>query len=159
MSRSSAPVAGLAAAVAPGLSSAEAALSGLSSAEAALRLRRDGPNTLPAAKPPSPVRELLAQLGHFFAIMLWIASALAVVAGMPALAVAIAAVVVVNGAFAFAQEYSADRAAQRLRDLLPVRVLVRRDGAPVEVEAAELVRGDLVLLRAGDRVCADLTLS
>ncbi|WP_373864232.1 cation-transporting P-type ATPase [Nocardia vulneris] len=105
-----------------------AARCGLSEAEAATRLHRDGPNTLPAPPRPNPVLLLLTQLTHFFALMLWAAAGLALLAGMPALAVAIAVVVVLNGGFAFAQEYRADRAAERLRDLLPVRARVRRDG-------------------------------
>ncbi|MBB4966929.1 cation-translocating P-type ATPase [Saccharothrix violaceirubra] len=128
---------------------------GLTSAEAARRLRENGPNLLPAAGGTHPVVLLLKQFGHFFAILLWVAAALASVAGMPALSVAIALVVVLNGVFAFAQEYRADRAAQRLRDLMPTRATVRRDGEPRVVDAADLVVGDEVLLQGGDRVCAD----
>jgi magnesium-transporting ATPase (P-type) len=93
---------------------------------------------------------------HFFAILLWMAGGLAFVARMPALGVAIFVVVVINGLFAFAQEYRAERAAERLRDLLPRRATVLRDGRPVEVEASELVVGDIVLLSSGDRISADL---
>lgn len=110
---------------------------------------------LPAARRRHPLLLLAGQLMHFFAVMLWVAAGLAM-AGMPA--VAIVVVVVLNGVFSFAQEYRADRAAGRLRDLLPVRATVRRDGRAVVVEAAELEVGDLVLLEAGDRVCADLRL-
>ncbi|HEX8972525.1 cation-transporting P-type ATPase [Oryzihumus sp.] len=131
---------------------------GLTHVEAAARLARDGPNTLPPPRRPHPLALLAAQMGHFFALMLWVAAALAFVAGMPALGVAIGVVVVVNGAFSFAQEYRADRATERLRDLMPVHATVRRDGMPVVVPAAELVVGDVVLLDAGDRVCADLEL-
>jgi calcium-translocating P-type ATPase len=131
---------------------------GLTAGEVRRRLAADGQNTLPTPRPPSPVLELFRQLTHFFAVMLWVAAALAVVAGMPQLGVAIAIVVVINGGFAFAQEYRADRAGQRLRELLPIRVSVIRDGARQEVPATELVRGDLVLLTAGDRISADLAL-
>ena len=132
--------------------------SGLTTAEAALVLRRDGPNTLPAPHQRNPVFVLVGQMVHFFALMLWAAAGLALLAGMPALAIAIGVVVVLNGAFSFAQEYRADRAAERLRDLLPVRATVRRDGSAVVINAGELVAGDLVLFEAGDRVCADATL-
>ncbi|MHA6794278.1 cation-translocating P-type ATPase [Pseudonocardia bannensis] len=131
---------------------------GLSSEEARERLAADGPNTLPVSRPPSPLLLLLRQLTHFFALMLWAAAGLAVFAGMPQLGVAIVVVVVVNGLFAFAQEYRADRAGQRLRELLPVRAAVRRDGRRQVVPATELVRGDVVLLDAGDRISADLHL-
>jgi calcium-translocating P-type ATPase len=95
-------------------------------------------------------------LVHFFAILLWVAGTLAFVAGMPQLGVAIFIVVVINGLFAFAQEYRAEHAAERLRDLLPRRATVLRDGRTVEVDASELVVGDVVLLSSGDRISADL---
>ncbi|WP_256667949.1 cation-transporting P-type ATPase [Nocardia cyriacigeorgica] len=55
---------------------------GLSKAEAAERHRRQGPNALPPPPRPNLVVLLLAQLTHFFAVMLWIAAGLALVAGM-----------------------------------------------------------------------------
>ncbi len=125
-------------------------------AEAGARLRRDGPNALPVPRGPSAWRQLLGQLVHFFALMLWAAGALAFVARLPELGVAIFAVVVVNAVFAFVQEYRAERAAERLRDLLPRRATVIRDGHQVDLDAALLVEGDLVVLRAGDRISADL---
>ena len=93
---------------------------------------------------------------HFFAIMLWAAGLLAIVAGMPQLGIAIFVVVILNGIFAFAQEYRAERAADRLRDLVPRRATALRDDLPAEIDAGELVPGDVVLLKAGDRVSADL---
>ncbi|NUT91553.1 MAG: cation-transporting P-type ATPase [Saccharothrix sp.] len=131
---------------------------GLTAGEAAERLRADGPNTLPRERGRHPLVVLLLQFVHFFALMLWVASGLALVAGMPELSVAIVLVVLLNGGFSFAQEYRADRAAQRLLDLMPSRATVRRDGVPVVVDAADLVVGDEVLLQGGDRVCADAEL-
>jgi len=93
---------------------------------------------------------------HFFALMLWVAGGLAFVAGLPQLGVAIFLVILINGIFAFVQEQRAEAAGQRLSELLPVRVVVRRDGSPVEIDASELVVGDIVVLTAGDRVAADL---
>ena len=54
------------------------------------------------------------------------------------------------------QEYRADRAAEALRDLVPHRVTVVRDGLRQQIDAVDLVVGDLVLLEAGDRLAADL---
>jgi magnesium-transporting ATPase (P-type) len=132
---------------------------GLTSAEAAERRRRDGPNELPAAATVSAWRAYVAQLVHFFALMLWIAGALAFVAGMPALGLAIFVVVVVNATFAFVQEHRAEHAAARLRDLLPRRATVVRDGRRLEIDAADLVDGDLVVVTAGDRISADMTVT
>jgi calcium-translocating P-type ATPase len=93
---------------------------------------------------------------HFFAILLWFASGLAWLAGMPQLAAAIIVVVVVNGLFAFAQEYRAERAAERLTHLLPRTATVIRDGRRSTIAAEDLVPGDLVWLSTGDHVSADL---
>jgi magnesium-transporting ATPase (P-type) len=132
---------------------------GLSAEVAADRLARLGPNVLPKAPGPRVWRRLLDQMTHFFALLLWVASGLAIVAGMPQLGVAIVIVVLINGLFAFAQEYRADRAAERLGDLMPARAVVRRDGHLADIDARDLVVGDVVLLSAGDRVSADLTVA
>jgi calcium-translocating P-type ATPase len=130
---------------------------GLGAAEVARR-RPPGGNRLPVERPPSPVRLLVAQMVHFFALLLWGACVLAFVGGMPQLAIAIAVVVVLNGVFAFVQEYRADKAAEALRDLVPHKVTVVRDGLRQDVDAVDLVVGDLVLQGAGDRIAADLVL-
>jgi calcium-translocating P-type ATPase len=130
-------------------------VTGLTAAEAAARLARDGPNALAPPARRSALQQFVGELVHFFALMLWAAAVLALLAGMPALGVAIAAVVVVNAVFAFVQEHRADRAAERLQGMLPVRVTVRRDGTPLRVQAEQVVRGDLLLLEEGDRVPAD----
>jgi magnesium-transporting ATPase (P-type) len=132
---------------------------GLTSSEATARLRRDGPNELPPPRRPHPAWQLLAQMTHLFAAMLWFAAVLAVLAGMPQLAAAIVVVVLVNGAFAFLQEFRADRAASRLRELVPARAQVRRDGLLRSVAVRDVVVGDVVLMGAGERVCADLLLA
>ncbi|GHG51858.1 ATPase [Sinomonas cellulolyticus] len=115
-----------------------------------------GANSLPREKGRPWWLRLAAELGHFFALMLWAAAVLAFIAGMAELGWAIVAVVVVNGLFAFFQEARAERASAKLRELLPANVQVRRSGRTTVVDAAELVPGDVVLLTAGDRVPADL---
>jgi magnesium-transporting ATPase (P-type) len=128
---------------------------GLATTEARRRLDADGPNRLPDPAPHPWWRALLAQVVHFFALMLWAAAALAWIGGLPVLAGAIAAVVVINGGFSFVQEFRAERMATQLRALLPRRATVRRDGMVHEIDAVDLVVGDLVLLAAGDRISAD----
>ncbi|KAA0235342.1 MAG: putative cation-transporting ATPase F [Acidimicrobiales bacterium] len=131
---------------------------GLSSAEAAARLAAGGANVLPTPRRTPVWRRFVAELVHFFALLFWVAGALAVIAGLPQLGIAVFVVVVLNGVFAFIQEQRAEHAAERLRDLLPRRATVVRDGVAVEVAADELVVGDLVVLAEGDRVSADLRL-
>lgn len=130
---------------------------GLTALAAADILRRDGPNRMPSVRQTPMWRQFAAQLFHFFALMLWVAGALSIVAGMPQLGVAIFVVIVVNGTFAFVQEFRAEHAAEKLNELLPEHTTVQRDGANVDIPATELVVGDLVLLHAGDRVSADMT--
>ena len=129
---------------------------GLSAAQVRAARERYGPNVIPPPRRPPAVMLLVRQAVHFFAVMLWVAAGLALVAGLPELAVAIVVVVVVNAVFSFAQEYRADRAAERLRDLMPRSATVRRDGHRLVVPAVDLVPGDVVLLEPGDRVSADL---
>jgi len=128
---------------------------GLSPGEAARRLAADGPNRLPPAPTVRWWVALSGQFVHFFALMLWVAAVLALVAGLVEIAVAIVAVVVANSTFAFVQEQRSERAAERLMGLLPQRATVRRQGPPTTLDAAEVVVGDVVVLEAGDRVTAD----
>jgi magnesium-transporting ATPase (P-type) len=137
---------------------AAGAPAGLTSIEAAELLRVHGPNTVPGRRRQPAWRRLVGEMSHFFAAMLWVAAVLAVVAGLAQLGVAIVVVIVVNGLFAFVQEERAEHAAERLRDLLPTGVRVRRDGSATTVDSREVVPGDVVLLDAGDRVPADLSL-
>jgi magnesium-transporting ATPase (P-type) len=132
---------------------------GLSTAEAAARLARDGPNQLPPPHRPSALRRFGGQLVHFFAVMLWVAGGLAFMAGLPELGVAIFAVIVLNGVFSFIQESRADHAAERLRSLLPQRVTVRREGRDREIDAGDVVVGDVLVLDSGDRIPADATIT
>ncbi|MFN8188355.1 MAG: cation-transporting P-type ATPase [Gaiellales bacterium] len=133
--------------------------SGLSAEEAARLLAEHGPNVLAEAPRPSQVRRFLAQLVNVFALLLWVGAALAWLGDLPQLSAAIVAVVLVNATFAYVQEFRAERATDALRRLLPQSTRVRRDGQTVEIPADQLVPGDLLLLRAGDRISADAELS
>jgi magnesium-transporting ATPase (P-type) len=131
--------------------------SGLTSTQVEQSRDRYGANVMPEPPRPHPLRMLAAQLTHLLAVLLWVAAALALVAGMPAISLAIVVIILLNGGFAFWQEFRADRSAQQLRALLPVRARVVRDGRQTTVDVADLVVGDHVLLEAGDRVGADMT--
>jgi calcium-translocating P-type ATPase len=101
---------------------------------------------------------MVSQLTHFFAVLLWVAAALALVARLPLLAVAIVVIVIVNAVFAFVQEYKAGQAAEKLQSLLPRQATVIRDGRRQFIEAERLVPGDLLVLEPGDRISADVRL-
>ena len=77
-------------------------LVGLTATDAERRLREDGPNRLPTPARAPAWRQLAAEMVHFFALLFWVAGALAFVAGMPQLGLAVFVVVLLNGTFAFA---------------------------------------------------------
>lgn len=128
---------------------------GLDQDEAERRRARDGPNELLLHRRTPALVRAVRQLTHFFAVMLWVAGALAFAADLPELGVAIFVVIIVNGAFSFVEEARADRATEALTRMIPQRVWVRRGGQLAQVDARDVVTGDVVLLVAGDRVAAD----
>ena len=131
---------------------------GLSEREAARRLLAYGPNELRRGRGREWPRQVLNQLIHPLALLLWVAAGLALVAGTPVLCAAIVAVILLNAAFAFAQERQAGRAVEALQRYLPQQATVVRDGHVGVVDAAALVPGDVVIVSEGDRVSADARL-
>ncbi len=131
---------------------------GLSDREAARRLLAYGPNELSSRAKSQWPAELLRQVTHPLALVLAVAGVLAWASGTPSLAVAIAAVIVLNAAFAFFQEVQAERAVEALAAFLPARAHVWRDGRVQEVPAATLVPGDVLVVQEGESICADARL-
>jgi magnesium-transporting ATPase (P-type) len=131
---------------------------GLTETVAAARLRRYGPNRIEEVRGPSLLRRLMAQFVNLFALLLWAGSGLAIVAGLPQMAAAIVAVIVLNGVFGFLQEYRAEREVAELKRLLPQQAVAVRGGTERRIAVEELVPGDLVILAEGDRVSADARL-
>ena len=138
---------------------------GLTSAEAQHRLQEFGPNQVERVRGEPLWLQFLKEFTHFFAVILWVAAALAFYAdwnepgqGMGALGGAIVGVIVVNSIFSFVQVYRAERALSALEKLLPHQVRVLRNGAFELRPAAELVPGDVIALEAGDISPADCRL-
>ena len=133
---------------------------GLTREEAAARLVRYGPNVLRQAYRIPWYVKLIRNLFSFFAVLLWIAALLCFIPGvdLPQLGLAILTVVLVNGLFAFLQEYKSDRALEMLQQLIAQRCRVIRDGKLSEIEARDLVPGDVIVLEEGDFVPADARL-
>lgn len=128
---------------------------GLSKDEALRRLQRDGPNLI-KERPSTPAwRKFLSNFFHFFAILLWIGGILAFVGKTPELGYACFAVIVINAIFTFWQEYKAERAVESLKKILPRKARVIRDGAEIEIDADQLVVGDVMVLEAGNSISAD----
>jgi calcium-translocating P-type ATPase len=131
---------------------------GLTGREAERRLVAYGPNELRRRGGRRWPRQLASQFTHPLALLLWLAAALALVAGTPVVAAAILAVIVLNAVFSFAQERQAERAIEALRGYLPQQATVVRDGRRHTIDAAGIVPGDVLVLAEGDRISADARL-
>ncbi|MTV25378.1 cation-transporting P-type ATPase [Nitriliruptoraceae bacterium ZYF776] len=129
--------------------------SGLTGSEVETRAAQAGPNRLEAEAQPHLVRAFVGNVTHLMALLLWVGGGLAFAAGLPQLGVAVWVVNLVNGAFSTWQEHRAERAVEALRGLMPARARIRRDGVDVEIDAVEVVPGDVLVLAEGDRVPAD----
>jgi Ca2+-transporting ATPase len=128
---------------------------GLSTQEAEKRLAEYGENQVTRTSQRTALDIFVAQ---FDSVLIWVlvaAAILSVWAGHAIDAVLIAVIVVANGLFGFVQDYQAEESLESLRELTAPTATVRRDGETVEVDATELVPGDLVELSGGDVVPAD----
>jgi P-type Ca2+ transporter type 2C len=128
---------------------------GLTADEVRARLARHGPNALRAAPPVSAWRILLAQLRGVVVWLLIVAAGVAVVMGDRAEAIAIAVVLVLNAALGFVMELRANRAMEALLSLEVPHAVVIREGRRREVDAREVVPGDVLALEAGAMIAAD----
>ena len=132
--------------------------SGLSALEAGRRLEQHGLNEIRRHRGPGHLAALSRQFTNPLALLLWVAAGLALLADLGPLAIAIVAVIVLNAVFAFAQELQAEHATEALREFLPPRARVRRNGHELEVDAREVVPGDVLIIAEGDRPPADTRL-
>jgi len=131
---------------------------GLSRREASERLRRDGPNELPAATRNGAYQLLWEVLREPMFLLLVACGAIYLALGDRNEALMLLGFVVVVIAMTYAQKRRSQAALEALRDMSSPRALVIRDGAPTRIPGNELVVGDLVLLAEGDRVPADVEL-
>jgi Ca2+-transporting ATPase len=128
---------------------------GLSAEQASRRLGQYGPNQTPQAKPPSPLRLFLAQFRSVLVYILLLAAAVSLALGDQFEAVAIGAIVVLNAALGFVQEFRSQRALEALRSMVAPEATVVRDGRAGRVSVRDIVPGDILVLEGGDTVPAD----
>jgi Ca2+-transporting ATPase len=131
---------------------------GLSDDEAAARLRKFGPNELRRSRPRTHWRILWDQLASITVLILIVAAAISIILADAADAIAIVAIIVLNAAVGFTQEFRAERAMNALERLMTPVVRVRRGGHLREIPGRDVVSGDVVLLEIGNFVPADLRL-
>jgi magnesium-transporting ATPase (P-type) len=131
---------------------------GLSANEVRARLAQHGPNRLPGAPPRPWWRRLLAQFHNLLIYVLLAAAFITLWLGHTVDTAVIVGVVVINAIMGLVQEGKAQRALDAVRAMLASHATVLRQGLRLEVDAADLVPGDVVLLESGTRVPADLRL-
>jgi magnesium-transporting ATPase (P-type) len=140
------------------LETLQATRQGLTTAEAAARLERHGRNVLPPPKRRGPLKRFLLQFHNVLIYVLIVAAVITAAMGHWVDSLVILGVVVINAAIGFIQEGKAEAALEAIRGMLSPHAQVLRDGRRQEIDAADLVPGDIVYLVSGDRVPADLRL-
>ncbi|XP_044530933.1 sodium/potassium-transporting ATPase subunit alpha-2-like [Gracilinanus agilis] len=142
---------------------------GLTSKQAKEFLLRDGPNAL---TPPATIPEWVKfcrQLFGGFSILLWIGAVLCFLAyGIQSymetqnnkdnlfLGLVLTAVVIVTGCFSYFQEAKSSMIMESFKNLVPEQAIVIRDGKKLQINVSEVVLGDVVEIKGGDRIPADL---
>jgi Ca2+-transporting ATPase len=132
---------------------------GLSSSEAAQRLQIHGPNELTSVARESAWRTLADQFKNALIVILLFATVISGFLGHTLEAIVITVIVLFAVLLGFFQEYRASRALDALRQMAAPTARVRRDDEEMVIPARDLVPGDMVVLRAGDRVPADVRLT
>ena len=140
------------------LAALDAGTVGLTAAEAERRLAGFGPNELQAAARVSPWALLAAQFKNVLILILLAATAVSFFLGHALEATAITIIVLFAVLLGFVQEYRAEQAIESLRRMAAPTATAMRDGEETAVPAREIVPGDLIILRTGDRVPADARL-
>lgn len=129
---------------------------GLTAAEIEDRRNRHGANILKAHPPANPLRVLVKQFMSPVIYLLLGAAGFALLIGQTTEFIAILAVLVINAGIGFITELRAVRSMEALRQLATRSVVVRREGRIETIPAEQLVRGDIVIIDAGDVIAADM---
>ncbi len=129
---------------------------GLSPQEAKQRLEEYGPNKLPESKQRSTLMRFLEQFNNILIFLLIAAAVITALMGHWIDTFVILAVVIINVFIGFIQEGKAEKAIEGIKKMLSLKALVIREGHRDDIDAQNLVIGDIVILRAGDKVPADL---
>ena len=140
------------------ITSLNSSASGLSQEEVQKRLAEFGPNELVEKEKISPWAIFLEQFKSFLIIILLIAVVLSAFLGEVADAIIIAVIVFFACGLGFVQEYRAEQAMKALKRMAAPLASVLRDGKEAEIPSRELVPGDIIILRTGDKIPADARL-
>ncbi len=131
---------------------------GLSEREARKRLEKYGKNVVEVGSKINPLRILLEQFTSPLVLLLMEAAIISYLVGgseNKAEVVLILSIVIANGIFGFVQDYKAERSMEALRKMMTTKAKVIRGGKVVEINADDVVVGDIILLEEGDKAPAD----
>jgi Ca2+-transporting ATPase len=129
---------------------------GLMEQEVHARLKQFGPNELQEAKRPSALLVFLSQFKDFMVLVLLGATVISALLGEIVDAIAIVAIVVINGILGFVQERRAEKSLEALKELAAPQVVVLRNGKWIKIPSKGLVIGDIIKFGSGDRIGADV---
>ncbi len=130
--------------------------SGLSSTEAKQRLEEYGKNLLEAKKKKTIFSMLLNQLTDFMILVLVAAAVISGFIGDLTDTIVILAIVVINAVIGLVQEWRAEKAMEALESMAASQARVQRDNQTIEINAADLVPGDVIMVEVGNIIPADV---
>ncbi|MFW9803703.1 MAG: cation-translocating P-type ATPase [Candidatus Thorarchaeota archaeon] len=128
---------------------------GLTQEEARKKLIEEGPNELTLKERENALFLFLRQFNSPLVYVLIVAAVVSIVADHAIDAVVIAIILIINAIIGFIQEWKAEKTIESVRQLIEERSLVVREGEERDIPSSEIVPGDVLLLRAGERVPAD----
>lgn len=128
---------------------------GLTASETIRKLKESGLNTLPQEKPYSTIRLFLGQFNSLLMYILLTTVVISFLLKHYSDTIFIIVILLINTTVGFYQENKANQSLLALKKMVKIRARVWRDGYEKEIESEELVVGDIVLLKAGDKVPAD----
>lgn len=129
--------------------------SGLTENEARRRLEEYGPNSLEQKKKNVALKMFAGQFKDVMVMILLAATVISAVMGEYYDALTIMVIVVLNAVLGFVQEYRTEKTLETIKAIAAPTARVRRDGKTETVPAERVVKGDIVLLEAGDKIPAD----
>ncbi|GAB3804937.1 cation-transporting P-type ATPase [Virgibacillus kimchii] len=132
--------------------------SGLTAEEVVKRQEQYGKNKLTGAKKESKFKKFMKQFNDMLIYVLLVAAIITTLLGHMIDTVVILAVVVINALIGYLQENKAEKALDAIKGMLSLHANVIRNGKRVEIEAEDVVKGDIVLLQSGDKIPADIRL-
>ncbi|HSV94581.1 MAG TPA: cation-transporting P-type ATPase, partial [Spirochaetia bacterium] len=130
-------------------------VAGLDTKEAEKRLIQYGENVLPESNRAGVLEIILRQFKNVMAFILFLTIVISVVIQHYTDAIVILFLLLINIVVGFIQEYKAETAISKLKEMVVPLAKVRRNGQVVQIKSSQVVLGDIVILAAGDRVPAD----